>query len=40
MAPQVLQLGASPMSYMERMASAAWKRLRSSTLCKGFEVRE
>ena len=29
MAPQVEQLGASPISYMPRMASEAWKRPRS-----------
>lgn len=31
MAPQVLQLGASPMSYMCFMASEAWRMPRSST---------
>lgn len=29
MAPQVEQLGASPISYMLRIASDAWKRPRS-----------
>src|SRR6185312_14474927 len=35
MAPQVMQEGASPISYMDFMASAAWMKLRS-----GGRVRE
>jgi len=30
MAPQVLQLGLSPISYMDFIADAVWKTLRSS----------
>ncbi len=32
MAPQVAQLGASPMSYMDFMASATWMMPRSSNV--------
>ncbi len=40
MAPQVLQLGASPMSYMPFMASEAWTIPLSSTEEKGVEDKE
>ncbi len=36
MAPQVLQLGASPMLYMDCMALAVWKTLRSTVVSRGL----
>gem|GEM_PF-6042351 len=36
MLPQVEQLGASPMLYMDCMAEAVWYTLRSSTVSRGL----